>query len=214
MRTKLALALALTCASGVSGCATAVVAGAAGVGVLAVQERTIGQGLDDTAAVADIKSKMFRTDRKAFANVDVQVSEGRALLTGTVLAPELKTEAERLAWTVRQVRAVANEVEVGPPVKLMRAAVDDAISADVRTRLLADPTVRAVDIDIQTHNGVVYLMGLVGSQDARDRAAQSASLARGVKKVVSYVEVREAPQMNAARLRTGAPIEMAGGSTN
>lgn len=214
MRTKLALALALTCATGLSGCATAIAAGAAGVGVLAVQERTIGQGLDDTAAVADIKSKMFRTDRDAFSGVNVQVSEGRALLTGTVVSPELKVEAERLAWTVRQVRAVANELEVGPKIKLMRAATDDAVSADVRARLLADPTVRAVDVDIHTHNGVVYLMGLVSTQDARTRAAQSASLARGVKKVVSYMEVRETPTIDAARLRAGAPIEMAGAAPN
>lgn len=212
MRTKVALALALTCATGASGCATAIAA--AGVGVLAVQERTIGQGLDDTAAVADIKGKMFRTDRDAFSGVNVQVSAGRALLTGTVFSAELKLEAERLAWTVRQVRGVANEIEIGPKMKLMRAAADDAVSADVRARLLADPTVRAVDVDIHTHNGVVYLMGLVSSQDARARAAQSASLARGVKKVVSYMEVRETPTIDAARLRAGAPIEMVGASPN
>jgi osmotically-inducible protein OsmY len=214
MRTKLAFALAITCAAGASGCAPMAVAGAAGVGVFGVQERTIGQGIDDAAAAADIRSKMFRTDSKAFADVGVQVSEGRVLLSGTVAEAGAKTEAERLAWTVRQTRSVANEIEVGGKTSVMQSAKDDALSAMIRTKMLSDPTVRAVDVDIRAHNGVVYLTGLVGSAAARDRAAEIASLVRGVQRVVCYLDVRETPTIAAGRLRSGAPISMAGQPTN
>lgn len=210
MRAPIALFAALTCASAASGCATVAVAGAAGVGLFAAQERTIGQGIDDSTGSADLKSKLLRTDAKAFGGVDVEVAEGRALLTGSVATPEQKIEAERLAWTVRQIRAVANEIEVGAKPGMMRTAMDEWITTEVRARMVAEPTVRAIDINIETHKGVVYLMGLVTSQEQLQRAAETASLVRGVQRVVSYMQVREAPEIDAARLRTGAPITMAG----
>jgi len=210
MRSKLALALALLGATGTSGCVTAAVAGAAGVGLLAAQQRPFGQGLDDASASTDIKSKMLRTDARGFSGIDVRVVDGRALLVGTTPSAEFKSEAERLAWTVPQIRAVANEIDVGQPGGIARGAMDDALSARVRARLFADPTVRAVDVSVHAHKGVVYLMGMVASRDARDRAAQSASVVGGVTRVVSYIEVRETPTIRPARLRVGAPISIAG----
>lgn len=210
MRSNLALALVLSCATAATGCAPLSAAGAASVSMLGLQERTPGQGIDDAAAVTEIKSKFFRTDGKAFANVDVQVSGGRALLSGRVAEAAVKSEAERLTWTVRQIRSVANEIEVGAKPSFGQKVKDDAISAQVRTRMLTDPTVSALDVDIETHNGVVYLTGLVGSQDARRRAAEIASLTRGVTKVVCYLDVRETPTIQSGGLRSGAPITMAG----
>jgi len=210
MRSHLALALALSCAAAASGCATLSAGAAAGASMLGVQERTPGQGIDDAAAVAEIKSKFLRTDSHAFADVDVQVSEGRALLSGAATEPAIKSEAERLTWTVRQIRSVANEIEVGPKPKFAQTAKDDVISAQIRARMFSDPTVRAIDVDIQTHNGVVYLTGLVGNEDARRRAAEIASLVKGVTKVVCYLDVRETPTIRSVGLRAGAPITMAG----
>lgn len=210
MRSRLALTLVVSCAAAASGCTTLAATGAAGVSMLGVQERTPGQGIDDAAAVAEIKSKFMRTDAQAFSAVDVQVAGGRALLTGSAPEPAIKSEAERLTWTVRQIRSVANEIEIGPKPKLGRTAKDDAISAQIRARMFNDPTVRAVDVDIQTHNGIVYLTGLVGNEDARRRAAEIASLVKGVTKVVVYLDVREKPTIQSVGLRAGAPITMAG----
>jgi osmotically-inducible protein OsmY len=210
MRCHLALTLVLSCAAAASGCSTVAATGSAGVSILGVQQRTPGQGIDDAAAVAEIKSKFARTDAKAFASVGVQVAGGRALLSGTAAEAAVKSEAERLAWTVRQIRAVSNEIEVGPKPSFAKNAKDDAISAQVRMRMFNDPTVRAIDVDIETHNGVVYLTGLVGNEDARRRAAEIASVVKGVTKVVCYLGVREKPTIPTTALRAGAPITMAG----
>jgi osmotically-inducible protein OsmY len=219
MRASLGLSLALLACSGSSGCMTAAVAGAAGVGLFAVQDRTIGEGIDDAAASAELKAKLLRAESNAFARVDVEVAIGRALLSGAVPTMEHRLEAERLAWTVRQIGAVSNEIVVGPRTGFLRSAYDEAITAQVRARLLADRAVRSININIETYDGVVYLMGLTRSQEELSRAAESAAYVRGVRKVVSYMEVRERPADVASRrpapvvpsyaeVATGEPADM------
>jgi osmotically-inducible protein OsmY len=192
MRAPLLLA-ALAAAASTGGCVTMAVAGAAGVGVFAAQERTIGQGIDDAAASAELKARLLRIDSAAFSRVDVEVAQGKALMSGAVPTAEHRIEAERIAWTVRQVSDVANELEVGPTPGVWRSALDELITAQVRARILADPAVHGIDFNIETNKGTVYLMGLARDQAQLARAAEIASYTRGVKKVVSYVEVRKAP---------------------
>ena len=48
---------------------------------------------------ASIKNKYFDTSDKIFFNVDVEVSQGRVLLTGTVENSDLRIESTRLAWS-------------------------------------------------------------------------------------------------------------------
>jgi osmotically-inducible protein OsmY len=203
MRTPLLLA-ALAAASTTGGCVSMAVAGAAGAAVFAAQERTIGQGIDDAAASNELKAKLLRIDSRAFSRIDVEVAEGKILLTGAAPTPEHRIEAERQAWALRQVKDVANEIEVGPTPGVWRSAMDEVITAQVRTRIVADPIVRGIDFNIETNRGVVYLMGLVRSEDELKRAAEIASYTRGVKKVVSYVVVREVAQPRATVAQNAA----------
>ncbi len=209
MRAPLLLA-AVAAAASTSGCVSMAVAGAAGVGMFAAQERTIGQGIDDAAAYTELKARLLRIDSAAFSRVNVEVAQGKALLSGAVPTAEHRIEAERIAWTIRQVGDVANELEVGPTPGVWRSALDELITAQVRARILADPGVRGIDFNIETNKGTVYLMGLARDQAQLVRAAEIASYTRGVKKVVSYVEVRK-PAPKAATIAQAEPaaIEMA-----
>jgi osmotically-inducible protein OsmY len=193
MRAPILLA-ALAAAASTGGCVSMAVAGAAGVGVFAAQERTIGQGIDDAAASAELKARLLRIDGPAFSRVDVEVAQGKALLSGSVPTAEHRIEAERIAWTIRQVGDVANELDVGPTPGVWRSAMDELITAQVRARIVADPAVHGIDFNIETNRGTVYLMGLARDSAQLARAAEIASYTRGVKKVVSYVEVRQPSQ--------------------
>jgi osmotically-inducible protein OsmY len=172
---------------------TAAVAGAAGVGLFAVQDRTIGEGIDDAAASAALKARLLRTENNAYSRVDVEVAQGAALLSGAVPTMNHRIEAERIAWTIPQITQVANELTVGPRSGFFRSVMDEAITAQVRARLVADAAVRAVNVNVETNDGVVYLMGLARSDAELARAAEAAAYVRGVKRVVSYMQVRERP---------------------
>jgi hyperosmotically inducible periplasmic protein len=66
-------------------------------------------------------------------------------------------------------------------------AVDDsAITAKVKSSLLADPIVSATAIDVDTTAGAVSLNGIVKSEQERQRAIQLAQSTQGVRVVDAH----------------------------
>jgi osmotically-inducible protein OsmY len=62
--------------------------------------------------------------------------------------------------------------------------VDDAIiTTKVKASFVADPTVSALDVKVETSQGVVNLTGIVNSEQERQRAIRLAQDVEGVKRV-------------------------------
>lgn len=72
----------------------------------------------------------------------------------------------------------------------VQIAEDAAITAAVKARLIADPDVRALDINVDTYESVVILQGKVTSRDQRGSAENLARSTRGVKGVRNELTVR------------------------
>jgi len=72
------------------------------------------------------------------------------------------------------------------------AQTDAGITTNVKTKLAADDTVKAYQIDVDTRNGVVTLSGGVESAAAKERAVQIARTTDGVRDVVDQVRIGEA----------------------
>ena len=70
------------------------------------------------------------------------------------------------------------------------ATVDAAITGKVKTKLLADPDVKGLAIDVDTKNGVVTLKGTADKAANRDRAVAIAKDTSGVKSVDSQLVVK------------------------
>lgn len=198
MRTPILIALAACTLQG--GCVAAGAVGAATVGMAAMQDRTMGRSIDDATGSSEVKTRLLALDRAAYMRVDVEVAEGQLLLSGMVPTSEHKAMAERIAWSVRSVDSVSNQIEVGRNPGMLRSGLDNFITAQVRTKLLSDSRIKGVNYNIETQKGVVYLMGLARSDEELQRAAESASMVRGVERVVSYVVVRS----NDSNLRQSA----------
>ena len=199
----------------VTGCATAVVGSAATIGVTASQERTTGEAIDDATVSNQVKARLLAA-QKGFGEVDVEVAGGLVLLSGRVMTPEQKIEAESIAWQSPRVREVANEIKIEPPGGFIANASDELIGSRVRARLLGSSSVKARNFNVETYGGIVYLMGVASSRDELEAAAREASLASGVRQVVSYVRLRDArgqivpyqPDASTASMDTG---ELLGG---
>ena len=164
-------------------------------------ERSTGRQIDDFNAAAAIKSAMLRAEGYRLGGVDVEVTEGVALLTGSAPRMEDRVYAECVTWSAPAVREVSNRVEVGADRSRAQGARDALITQRVRARLVADSSVRSVNFNIETHDGVVHLLGFARNQAERERAAMHASLADGVEEVVDLVQVHgeasEAPPRGA-----------------
>ncbi|MDQ3070460.1 MAG: BON domain-containing protein [Acidobacteriota bacterium] len=76
------------------------------------------------------------------------------------------------------------------------AASDPGISTAVKTKLAADDTVKAYQIDVDTKGAVVTLTGTVPSAAARDRALEIARATDGVTRVEDKLMVNAAGTMD------------------
>lgn len=158
--------------------------------------RSVGRGIDDFNASVQVKSAMLRSEGYALGGVDVEVTEGIALLSGSVPRIEDKLHAECLTWSAPSVRSVVNEIEVGNARGIADGARDAVITQQVRGRLVADADVRSTNMNIETRDGVVYLLGFARTEGERERASRHASLVDGIERVVVLLRVPgEAPQL-------------------
>jgi hyperosmotically inducible periplasmic protein len=99
---------------------------------------------------------------------------------------ELKTDAKDLGKAIQDGAQKVDE-KVGP---VAREVLDDAgITARIRAKLLADPTVKSVHIGVDTVNGRVALNGEVATADQRAEAEKLASQTPGVKSVANLLQV-------------------------
>lgn len=67
---------------------------------------------------------------------------------------------------------------------------DVAIHTILKTRLLRDPDVGGMRINVEVDKGVVRLYGYVGSEAERDRAETLAAQIRGVRRVENRLQVK------------------------
>ncbi len=175
------------------GCPAAIVGGlaaAGGAGYAANQERGVGGSVDDFSIKTNIESAWIKANPRLQADLNVTVYEGRTLLTGTALTPEFKAQAKEIASRVAGVRAVYDEVEVGPPEGAWQGTQDAWITSRLRTELMFNASIRSVNYTIETVNKSVYLIGSARSQVELDGATTMARNTPEVKRVVSFVEIR------------------------
>ena len=66
---------------------------------------------------------------------------------------------------------------------------DAGITSSVKSKMAADNTVKASEINVDTHNHVVTLNGTVGSQAERERAVMIARNTKGVNSVIDDLKV-------------------------
>lgn len=72
------------------------------------------------------------------------------------------------------------------------AQTDAGITTNVKTKLAADDTVKAYQVDVDTRNGVVTLSGDVETTAAKEQAIQIARGTDGVRDVIDQMRVDEA----------------------
>jgi osmotically-inducible protein OsmY len=185
--------LALLLAPALSGCVWLAASGAI-VGVtVAHQERTVGNALDDVRIKSAIGAALVEDSTSNFLNVSTTVVEGRVLLTGRVETAETRLDATRAAWGVEGVKKVDNEIEVTSDLGWLDRPQDIYIRTEVAADILADKSIKDVNYTIDVVNGVVYLMGIGQDKAEVDRVIAHANRFAGVKRVESYVVLKDDP---------------------
>jgi osmotically-inducible protein OsmY len=176
-----------------SACAVAVIGGGAAAGAAASQDRGFQGVMSDTRIRADINHLWFQESENLYVRINLQVQEGRVLLSGRVADPQTRVDAVRLAWQVEGVHEVINEIELDDESTLTDRARDTKIGLELRNKLRFDKDVRSLNYSVEVVNQQIYLIGVAQDQAELDRVMAHAKDVRYARRVVNYVRIKETP---------------------
>jgi hyperosmotically inducible protein len=147
----------------------------------------------DPGVTTAVKAKFALDDTVKAYKIDVDTKDGVVMLSGTVDTAEARTRAVELARTTKGVSRVEDRLAVAPPPVatsgLTEPLTDAAITATVKTALLADPLSAGLKIDVDTAGGVVTMSGTVATAVEKTRAEEVAKASPGVNSVVNDLKV-------------------------
>lgn len=170
-----------------SGCAGAVV----GVGTAAVAASTTEKGfstsVSDGVIFAKLQDRFIQVNASLLTSANVTVNDGAVLFTGKVKKPEDKIEATKLAWEIKGVREVVNELQVIDTSSIKDIAKDLAASATLRGKMIADQDISSLNFSIDVVNGIVYLSGVASTQEEMNKVISHAQNLRFAQEVVNYI---------------------------
>ncbi len=160
---------------------------------VATDRRTAGSILEDNTIQLKADNRISSA-LGGYANVRAVSYNQQVLLVGQVPTEAAKKEAGEVVRGVPNVKAVLNEIDVGPISDLNRSATDTLITTKVRARLIDAHDIFGNAFKVTTSNSVVYLMGIVTQREA-NRAVQIARETTGVSKVVTMFNIISEQQL-------------------
>lgn len=122
------------------------------------------------------------TRRKAGAP-DSSLAHDAGRIFRDVRVDDVRQEVERTGLVIRQKAA-----QIGTAIA--ESTADARITGAIKAKLLSEPGLSSMGIDVNTTAGVVTLAGSVGSHDEVARAMRIALDTEGVVKVISTLQVR------------------------
>ncbi|MGH8619687.1 MAG: BON domain-containing protein [Burkholderiales bacterium] len=152
----------------------------------------------------------MNTNFKRTAGLGFFLIAGAALLAGCDQKPAATKEAQKSSSFSSSVEATAKKVEKAADTAMDKtqsamstagdkietaadktkvAMSDGAITAAVKSKFIADPDLKAIDINVDTTNGAVLLKGNVDTERNRDKATTVAREVDGVKSVSNALVV-------------------------
>ena len=158
----------------------------------------------DAGVTTAVKSKLAADDTVKAYSIDVDTKDKVVTLKGEVDTVAAKDRALELARTTNGVRDVVDALAVGPAAAPTTGIDDKAkdmardagglmgdagITTAVKTKMLADTTVGGLKIDVDTKDGVVVLVGNVGSAAEKRKAIEIARETDGVKSVKDQLKI-------------------------
>ena len=164
---------------------------AVGLGTAAVAASTTEKGfstsVSDTVIEAKLTDKFIKNDASFVTGVESSVNNGSVLMTGKLDTQDQKILATRLAWEIKGVKEVINEIQLVSDKSIKTTAKDLAASAQLRAALIGDQEISSLNYSIDVVNGIVYLSGVAANEKERERVITHAQALRFAKKVVNYI---------------------------
>jgi osmotically-inducible protein OsmY len=141
------------------------------------------EALSDDEIVDAIKQKL-ELEQIQMGDIQVFATEGVVTLTGKAKSLAKKIAINRVAYAIRSVHGVVNQIEI-PASNLS----DDTTADAIRQILASNPATDDLGVTVSVKDGNVTLTGAVGSYSSRELVEDVVSLVKGVRSIDSQIEV-------------------------
>ena len=156
-----------------------------------VKEKGIKEAISDGMIDAAINKEFINHDINMFINVEIEVVEGRVLLTGSVKKMKHRMDAVKLAWKALGVREVINEIDVTDKGGITKYLTDVKIKAKIRYKIIADKEIASINYNFESVNGILYIIGIAQDKSELRKVIDHSNKIKGVVKVVSHVIMKD-----------------------
>jgi len=161
--------------------------------------------VSDTTLTTKVKAALIREKNLSAMDVNVETRNGVVQLSGFVDTADQQVRAAQVAQKVEGVKEVKNDLRLaatdaaaapteGSAAQLghetERALSDSTITAKVKAALVREKDLSAMDVNVETKEGVVQLSGFVDAKDQQDRAGKIAQSIEGVKDVKNDLRLK------------------------
>ncbi|MDA9709154.1 BON domain-containing protein [Candidatus Pelagibacter sp.] len=171
-----------------SGCIGASSTGVFGTGVsVAMDPRTLGTQIDDSIMDKSLDARLVAMNKNYLLNVKTKVLDGRIFLTGKIDTPEEKLQITKLAWETKGARSVKNDLKIKEEFNFQQSAKDILITSQLRSAMIFNKKIKAVNYNIDTYKKVIYVYGIAQSEDEKDEIVKEAKEILDVKDVITSI---------------------------
>jgi hyperosmotically inducible protein len=177
--------------------------------ILSTLVLVVGCSQSDSGITTSVKSKLIADDMVKARNLNVDTRDRVVTISGEVQSPMEEARAIDLARNTKGVADVVDKMAVvssGEPgaaptsgrspestTSAIGGAISDvAITSEVKSKLLADPGVSGLRIDVDTSDRVVTLSGTVQGAAEKMRAIELARSVSSVARVEDKLVVQPA----------------------
>jgi len=153
----------------------------------ASKEKGFGTSINDNLIKTKISNLIFKYNKDLIADTKVFVNSGSVLLTGKLNSPNDKIEFTKLAWSIRGVKEVNNEIQITDKTSIKNIARDIASLGEIRARIMSDKSINSINFSIDVVNDKAYISGVASNEFEMNLVKNHASSARFIKEVYNYI---------------------------
>ena len=162
--------------------------GVFGTGVsVALDPRSLGTQIDDSIMQKNLSVRLTLKEKSYLLSINVKVLDGRIFITGKVDNPEEKLQITKLAWETKGVRSVKNDIKTKEKFNFKQSAKDLLITSQLRTALIFDKEIKAINYQIDTYKKKIYIYGIAHTKDERKKVINEAKEILDVEDVIASI---------------------------
>jgi len=171
-----------------SGCAGVSSKGIFGTGVsVAFDPRTVGTQIDDSLMQKNLSTRVLLENKNYFLSVKSKVLDGRIFLTGKVDDPEEKLKLTKIAWEIKGVRSVRNDIKIKEKFNFKQSAKDLLITSQLRTAFILNKNIKATNYQIDTYKSKIYIYGIALNSNEKNLVIDEAKQISDVKDIIASI---------------------------